>query len=254
MLGDPGVFHGLIVGWSALAVGAFVLLFFVSAPYGRHSRKGWGATVSPRVGWIIMEALSPLLFGLCFVLGGRTDSLVAWVFLLLWELHYAQRSFLYPFLLPGPGKPFPLILVVLGFLFNLMNGYAVGYYLFLSGAAYPAEWLVSPRFLCGAALFLLGFGINLHSDAVLRRLKREGGGAYQIPRGGMFRFISCPNYFGETLEWIGFAVLTWSPPGLAFAFFTFCNLAPRAVTNHRWYRETFPDYPAGRKAFIPFLW
>ena len=55
------------------------------------------------------------------------------------------------------------------------------------------------------------------------------------------------------LEWIGGAVMTWSLSGLAFALYTFANLAPRALAHHRWYREKFPDYPKDRRAVIPGL-
>ena len=72
-------------------------------------------------------------------------------------------------------------------------------------------------------------------------------------RGGAFELVSCPNYLGEILEWCGWALATWSWPGLAFALYTIANLAPRAVTHHRWYRETFPDYPPKRRALVPYL-
>jgi hypothetical protein len=42
--------------------------------------------------------------------------------------------------------------------------------------------------------------------------------------------------------------------GALFAFFTFCNLAPRAVSHLQWYRQQFGDYPGTRKAIIPGLW
>ena len=58
---------------------------------------------------------------------------------------------------------------------------------------------------------------------------------------------------GEIIEWIGFAVMTWSVAALAFAIWTAANLAPRALSHHKWYRETFPDYPTERKALIPFV-
>ena len=42
--------------------------------------------------------------------------------------------------------------------------------------------------------------------------------------------------------------------GWAFAVFTIANLAPRALTHHKWYRAQFPDYPPERRALIPGLW
>ena len=75
-----------------------------------------------------------------------------------------------------------------------------------------------------------------------------------ISREGLYRFVSCPNYLGEVVEWCGFALLTFSLPGLLFAVWTAANLVPRARTHHEWYRRTFPEYPAGRKAIIPFVW
>jgi protein-S-isoprenylcysteine O-methyltransferase Ste14 len=65
--------------------------------------------------------------------------------------------------------------------------------------------------------------------------------------------VTCPNYLGEIIEWLGFALATWSLAGLAFALYTAANLGPRALANHRWYRERFPDYPERRKALVPFL-
>ncbi len=120
--------------------------------------------------------------------------------------------------------------------------------------SYGSGWLSDPRFLLGVALFGAGYAVNLHSDAVLRGLRRPGESGYKIPQGGFFRWVSSPNYFGEVVEWCGWALATWSAAGLAFALFSFANLAPRAVSNHRWYREQFPDYPAERRAIIPGLW
>ena len=64
----------------------------------------------------------------------------------------------------------------------------------------PLSWL-------GLFLFLLGMAINLHSDSVLRGLRAPGETGYRIPYGGLFSHISAPNYFGETLEWCGFAAV-----------------------------------------------
>ena len=55
------------------------------------------------------------------------------------------------------------------------------------------------------------------------------------------------------IEWIGWAILTWSLAGAAFAIYTIANLLPRALQHHRWYKSQFADYPADRKAIIPYL-
>ena len=71
---------------------------------------------------------------------------------------------------------------------------------------------------------------------------------------GFFARTRNPNYLGEILEWTGWAVATWSLPGLMFALYTAANLVPRARANHKWYRETFRDYPPERKAVLPLLY
>ena len=96
-------------------------------------------------------------------------------------------------------------------------------------------------------------GINLHADTVLIHLRKPGETGYKIPRGGIYRFVTSPNYLGEIMEWCGWALMTWSLPGLAFAVYSVANLAPRALSNHKWYREKFDDYPTSRRALIPFL-
>jgi protein-S-isoprenylcysteine O-methyltransferase Ste14 len=89
---------------------------------------------------------------------------------------------------------------------------------------------------------------------VLRNLRGPGETGYKIPRGGAYNWVSCPNYLGEIVEWLGWALATWSFGGLAFAAYTAANLVPRALANHRWYQKRFPDYPVQRKAILPFVW
>ena len=74
-----------------------------------------------------------------------------------------------------------------------------------------------------------------------------------MPCGLLFRRVSCPNYLGEMIQWTGWAVATWSLAGLSFAVWTAANLVPRALAHHRWYREQFEEYPARRRAVLPFV-
>jgi protein-S-isoprenylcysteine O-methyltransferase Ste14 len=200
-----------------------------------------------------MEVPASLGF-LVFFLMGRPGVGVVWVFLVLWQVHYVYRGFIFPLRLKPSGNRTPLLIVGMGIGFNLLNGYLNGRYLGASGELYTREWFSDPRFIVGVALFTLGLGINLRADRTLIRLRADGDRGYRIPRGGLYRWISCPNYLGEILEWCGWAVATWSLPGLVFAIWTVANLLPRATTHHRWYRETFDDYPLGRKALIPFVY
>jgi 3-oxo-5-alpha-steroid 4-dehydrogenase 1 len=140
-------------------------------------------------------------------------------------------------------------------LFNSVNGYLHGRWYFTLGQEYSINWFFSPQFIIGLAIFIGGMAINLHSDHILRNLRKTGEKEteYKIPYGGVFRWVSCGNYFGEVTEWIGWAVLTWSLPGLVFALWVMANLVPRARSHHKWYHEKFPDYPPERKAIFPFL-
>ena len=74
--------------------------------------------------------------------------------------------------------------------------------------------------------------------------------------GGVFRYVSCAIYFGEIVEWGGYALATWSLAGLTFFVCTFCNLGPRARKHHQFYLEHFGEKYAAlkRKAVIPFVW
>ncbi len=251
---EQSFFNGLLAGWFILAATVFVSLLFFAAPYGRHSHGGWGPTVNKRAGWLVMEAAAPIVFATCFFLGNSTNTITMLVFLGAWQAHYIHRAFIYPFMLRGGNTRMPLVIVGLGFLFNTVNGYLNGRYLFTFSDGYGGQWLWDPRFISGLLLFATGLIINLRADYALRSLCRPGEPGYTVPQGGLYRWISCPNYLGEIIIWTGWAVATWSLPGLAFAVWTAANLVPRARSHHAWYGQNFPDYPPGRKALIPGLW
>lgn len=247
------IFNSLLIGWVALAVVVFIALFFVAAPYGRHTRKGWGYSVGNKLGWVLMEAPAPLAFAVCFLIGSHI-TMVTLVFLLLWESHYLHRAFIYPFSLRGAARRMPLSVISFGILFNVMNGYLNGRYIFTFSGGYGTGWFSDPRFIFGTLLFIAGFVINRQADTALRELRKPGDSGYQISNSRFYRWVSSPNYLGEIVIWTGWAIATWSLPGLVFAFWTIANLLPRARANHIWYKETFPDYPPERRALVPGIW
>jgi protein-S-isoprenylcysteine O-methyltransferase Ste14 len=250
---DERGFHAtLALGVMVTAALVFVTLFFLAAPYGRHTRGGWGRTLPARWGWLVMESPAALGFAVVYAWGQHWMSPAPLVLAALWLTHYLHRAFVYPFRLRNPRKPMPAAVVGLAILFNLVNAYLNGRWISQLGA-YPLRWLVDPRFLTGAAAFVFGMVLNVRSDNLLFGLRRPGDEGYRIPEGGAYRLVSAPNYTGELIEWAGWALASWSLAGLAFALFTFANLVPRAVAHHRWYRRTFPDYPPERRAVIPWV-
>jgi len=228
---ESAFFDILLRGWFALAVVMFVVLM-VRPPYGRHATSGWGPTVSARPGWLLMEAPASLLFLLWFLTGSRTGSVVLVVFLLMLEAHYVHCAFVYPFTLVSTARPMPVLVVLFGILFNVVNMYLDGRYLFTYAAGYGVKWLSGWRFVGGALLFAAGYALNRYADTALRRERIASGLRYcRMERGifrYIFRYICCPNYLGEIIVWIGWAIATWSLAGLSFAVWTAANLMPRA--------------------------
>ncbi|CAL5219473.1 g1308 [Coccomyxa viridis] len=221
------------------------------AGYGRYAVGGSKLALSPKVAWLTQEMWSFIvpvgLIGLHMIRGGQQlahlQILLAGMFL----VHYAWRSFAYPLLSRG-GNPTPVLIWLLAVAFCMYNG-------LLQGCDILAreDERVGMRHMVGSVLWAIGWGINLHSDHILRNLRKPGESGYKIPRGGCFEYVSGANYLGEMLEWCGYAVAAGSLPAAAFACFTICNIGPRGWQHHQWYKERFPRYPKHRKAVIPFL-
>ncbi len=246
----PAALAGLLTyGEIASALVVFLFLMFIPAPYGKHSRPGWGVMVDSRLSWFFMEL--PAVAVILFVVLQNPLKTMNFIYLCLWEFHYIYRTFIFPALQRGSRRSFPLVLVFLAFIFNINNGIINGYGIIFNNMTLTG--ILNPAPLLGLALFLGGFLLNVHSDIVIRDLRRDNDVKYRVPLKGAFRWITNPNYLGEIVEWAGWAILTCSLQGLAFAIFTFCNLFPRAISNHKWYKEHFSSYPSGRKIIFPFL-
>ncbi|KAF6106450.1 steroid 5 alpha-reductase 2 [Phyllostomus discolor] len=243
----------VLAGSAALAaMGALILYLREPSGYGKYTGSVTAATHLPaRAAWFLQEL--PSFVVPAGMLLGQTRALLGApgvVLLGLFCAHYFHRTFIYALL--SKGRPFPIGILIKGFVFCMGNGFLQSYYLIYC-ADYPAEWYTDIRFILGVFLFILGMGINIHSDYILYQLRKPGEIIYKIPQGGLFTYVSGANFLGEIIEWIGFALATWSLPGLAFAFFSLCFLGLRAFHHHRFYLKIFEDYPKFRKALIPFI-
>jgi len=246
------IYNILLICFSFSSIVFFIVLFFITAGYGQHVNKKWGPTINNKLGWVVMEIPTVIIYLIYYLIGKRKIEVIPLIFLSIWLLHYTQRAFIFPLLIRGK-EPMPISIILMGITFNGINTYLQARWINTFSPSYPETWLFNPLFLTGIIIFFCGFIINLHSDHIIRNLRKPGETRYKIPYGGMFKYVSCPSYFGEITEWTGWAIMTWSFPGLIFAVWTFANLAPRARSNHLWYIKTFSDYPNKRKALIPFI-
>lgn len=239
--------------WIGLAGIVFIVLQFIPAPYGRHTKQTWKPLISNRFAWSIMEVFVLVVMYFFLLRGTNSQTLASRIIIGLFTIHYLNRGIIYPLRIKTNGKKMPVVIMVSALSFNLANGFIFGYYLG-NLRTYSNDWLLRPQFLIGFIMFVIGMIINIQSDNILIGLRKPGETGYSIPTGKLFRYISAPNHFGEIIEWCGFAILVWGLPGWAFLAWTLANLLPRAMSHHKWYQEKFPDYPRERKAVIPFLW
>jgi hypothetical protein len=237
--------------WIVIGLISFPFILKTKAPYGRHNRKGWGAQISNKLGWIIMESVSFLVMAGFYFWTRLNCSDYVFFLMILWLGHYFYRSFIYPLLTRTSDKKIPLFIVSSAILFNIINSGLNGYFLTIVDP-YIHYWN-TPEFYIGGLLFGLGFLLHLRSDRKLIGLRSSKESGYSIPFGGAFKYISCPNHFGEIIQWFGFAIMAWNIAALSFALWTVFNLVPRAIHHHKWYQSNFDNYPKERKAIIPFI-
>ena len=244
-------FNNYVIIWILFGLMTFLFLIIskVRAPYGRHSTKGWGLMISNSWGWFWMELPALLLVPTISFVGSNEMNSLSILLVSLWFIHYFNRVIIFPLRIKTKNKKMPISIAISAFFFNCINGIINGIYI---GYFLESDLDFNITFILGMGLFITGMFINIKSDNKLISLRNKGDG-YKIPKGGMFRLISCPNHLGEIIEWTGFFIIALNLPALSFTLWTFFNLVPRALNHHEWYKEYFDNYPKNRKAVIPYI-
>ena len=196
-------YYMIMAGMAVMAVIVFVALFFFKAGYGYLSSSNWGPKISNKVAWVLMEApafIFLLYYTVRFALSGaNTGNCKAVLYIMagLFLLHYFQRSFIFPLLMRGKST-MPIAVMLMGLVFNTLNAYMIGGWLYEQAPSgmYTAAWLTSPQFIIGLIVFFTGMGINLHSDHVIRNLRKPGDTKHYIPRKGFYTYVTSAKYFG----------------------------------------------------------
>ena len=250
-MSQPWIVLAVAIAWGLAALPALAAGLAGWDPVGRLGDRGFGPRVNSRWAWFLLELPALVTFPAIYLASGN-HHLVGNVVVGLWLAHYGHRGLVWCVLVPKRDASVPLSMCTASVAFNLVNGGLLGWFMG-HVADYPGGWLTDPRFIAGLVLFTAGAALNVWADYRLRHLRQGEPGGRVKPSGGPFDVVCCPNLSGEIIEWIGFALLTWSVPGLAFALWTIANLVPRALWRRRWYRENFSGYPKDRAALFPGL-
>ncbi len=251
------IFNYFLIGMSSAALIVFIALNFVDAGYGMFANKKWGFMINNKTSWFLMEMPVFISMFVLWYFSERHWNPVLFIFFIFFQFHYFRRAFLFPFMLKGHSK-MPLSIMFMGITFNICNALMQGGWLFYISPIdyYTLTWLYSPPFIIGTIIFFGGMYINISSDRIIRSLRQPGDTHYYLPKGGMFNYVSSAHYFGETIQWIGFAILTWSIAGAVFALWTFANLVPRANAVYHKYQLMFGDEVKNKKLkrIFPFIY
>jgi 3-oxo-5-alpha-steroid 4-dehydrogenase 1 len=251
---SPEIYNTTLIVMAIIAVIVYIALQYFKAGYGYLRTSKWGPAIPNRPAWILMECPVFLVMIAIMVRNWNNTNAVTISMATLFLIHYFQRSFIFPLLIKGKSK-MPIAIILMGATFNVINGILIGFWLF-QYSSYDTSWFTTPQFIIGSIIFIFGMVVNLHSDYIIRHLRKPGDTRHYIPKGGMFKYVSSANYFGEITEWFGFAILTWSLPGALFCLWTFANLAPRANSLYEKYTEEFGvEFTSlKRKRVIPFIY
>ena len=252
---DISTYHLVLWIMAAMGLFVFVTLYFVDAGYGKFRSNKWGYSINNKLGWVLMEC--PALIPIAYTIVALTPSALAILFMSLYALHYVYRSFIFPALLKGNSK-MPLAITAMGATFNFTNSTL----LCASVVAFPKEsytdicsYAGNWNFWLGIVLFFMGMYTHMKADHTIRNLRKPGDTNHYLPKGGLFDYVTSANYFGELLEWTGFAILLCNPAAWMFVWWTAANLVPRAHAINKKYRAEFGNEQVGkRKRVIPFIY
>jgi len=243
--------------YGILTCGILVFISFLKGGKGVKMGKFADSTkpaLNAKLAWLIQE--SPSFFVPVFVVFHNSHANVPtpnMIIIFMFISHYFYRSFIYVYLMNKKSTDVSLQIMTFAFFFTSINGFNISMFQVKYGFL-EEKWLNSLSFCIGTIIWIVGLVINIHSDFILINLRKSKYQKYQIPYGGFFEFVSGANFFGEIIEWWGLAIASGLQiPIVCFAVSTTFTIGTRAMAHHKFYLETFKDYPKERRGIIPFL-
>lgn len=100
---------------------------------------------------------------------------------------------------------------------------------------------------------------QFESNMIFINLRKNKSGSvvtetHLLPKGGLFKYVSSPHMTCEVAMYAVLYLLLHQNTSYIFCLaWVVTNQFSNALLTHKWYKETFSDYPKERKAFIPYL-
>lgn len=141
---DAETFGSFLWIMTLVAALVFIALYFVKACYGMFRSAAWGLSVNNKLAWMLMEVPVFLVMIWMWWYSDRRFLPVQLTFFFFFQLHYFQRSFVFPCLLQGKGR-MPVAILLMGILFNVLNGFMQGEWIFYLSPAdrYTSQWFAA---------------------------------------------------------------------------------------------------------------
>ncbi len=217
----------------------------------------------PRLVWILLHALIVfvagwfLVFDGCEIVFGRLGIDVV-------EGHAGRRAVLLAF---GIGMWIRMTFGALLFLKRRFDWgeclavtaacavYQFGFAVAGVGTAVPLGWFDLPAVF----LYLAGSGINTFAELERNQFKQDPAHRDQLYTGGLFAVVQHPNYSGDIMWLIGWALLTLNPwafllPGLATAGFVFFFIPTLGRYLQARYGAAYERWSARTAKLVPRLY
>lgn len=245
---------GLVSFGLLIAIISLFAQIWKPLPYGKHSAANGTCNLPVRPAYMAMNIIPGfVIFTITFFTGLHFNSPINIALYIVFVIHFLSRGLITPLVSRYSENKVTIWVPVQILLLNTYFHYANAE--FVGSVDYCRGYYYDPRFIFGAVFFVFGFIINRISDTqviFLRKSRKDP--SYFVPRGFLYHLVSSPHYFGEGLQWFGWAVMTWSLAGLVWWLYTESVFFPRAWHNRTWYRNQFLNYPNQRRALIPFIY
>ena len=114
------------------------------------------------------------------------------------------------------------------------------------------------QLLC-AVVFILSSYAQLRANYALSNLRKDkdekvNSKVYKIPQTGLFEYVSGALQFTEILIYLTASIILWQSSTFHYVtIWVIVNQTSTAMLTHKWYIQTFKNYPKSRKILVPYL-